>query len=105
MAQVETAGFYNPRINRQIETVFRDDRGRFARANQEARETVLVEIDPFPNVGRNDRSMIEGLPISDRNKVKLFASSDKRPLIKPFTDWFFERKIRTLIINKIQGMK
>ena len=105
MAQVETEGFYNPRIRRQIETVFRDDRGRFARANQEARESVLVQIDPFPNVGRDSRSIIEGLPISDKNKLKLWGNDTERPLIGPFTDWFFERKIRTLILNKVQGMK
>lgn len=105
MAQVETAGFYNPRIRRQIETVFRDDRGRFARANREAQEQVLVQIDPFPNAGRDSNSLIEELPISDKNKMKLWANDDDRPLIGPYTDWFFERKIRTLILSKIQGMR
>lgn len=103
MVQVESDGFYNPRIKKQIDTVYRDDRGRFARNNPAARQQVLVQIVPFPGV--RDGDYINALPIADNQKKKLWYNNDARPLIGPFTEWFFERKIRTLIMNKIGAMR
>ena len=102
--QVETEGFYNPRIKRQINTVYRDDRGRFMRANEEARRTVLVVVNPFPNVDRDEEDMIRRLPIGEKNKIKLFANAEKRPIIGPYTEWFFENRLRAKIIAMSQGL-
>lgn len=103
MAQVETDGFYNPRIKKQIDTVFRDDRGRFARNNPLARQQVMVQIIPFPNV--RDGDYIDALPIAENQKKKLWYNNAARPLIEPYTEWVFNRKIRTLINSRIGAMK
>lgn len=106
LEQVETEGFYNPRIRRQIDTVFRDDYGRFARANEQARRNVRVVVNPFPNIEWGDsESLIRALPISDKNKMKLFANDETRPLIEPYTEWFFARKIRSKIIDMAQRLR
>lgn len=106
LEQVETAGFYNPRIRKQIDTVFRDDYGRFARANEQARRNVRVIVNPFPNVEYGDsESLIQALPVSDKNKTKLFANDETRPLIEPYTEWFFTRKLRAKIIEMAQRLR
>lgn len=99
LEQVQTDGFYNPRIRRRIETVYRNDRGQFARANAEARRTVRVTVNPFPGLDRDEESPIRQLPISDKNKLKLFANDESRPLIGPYTEWFFQNRLRTKIIQ------
>lgn len=107
MEQVQTDGFFNPRIRRRIETVYRDDRGRFARANEEARRTVRVTINPFPNVTSygDSEALIQNLSIDDKNKTKLAANDSRRPIIGPYTEWFFERKIRNKIIEMAQRVR
>lgn len=105
LEQVETDGFYNPRIRRRINSVFRDDRGRFMQANAEARRTVKVIVNPFPNIDRDSDSMIAALPIGAKNKIKLFSNDEHRPLIEPYTEWFFERKLRAKIISMAQGIR
>lgn len=87
------------------QTVYRDDRGRYARADARALQNVRIEIDPFPNLARSEGDIIGSLPISDLNKMKLWASSEKRPLIGPYTEWFFERKIRAKIIDMAQRLR
>lgn len=101
MEQVQTEGFYNPRIRRRIETVYRNDKGQFARANAEARRTVRVTVNPFPNIDTygDSEALIRGLDIDTKNKEKLTYNDGKRPLIGPYTEWFFERRIRGKIIE------
>jgi len=105
LEQVETEGFYNPRIRRRIDTVYRNDRGQFARANAEARRTVRIVVNPFPNIDRDTEDTIRELPISDANKMKLWANDADRPLIGPYTEWFFESKIRSKILNMVKGIR
>jgi len=105
LEQVETDGWYNPRIKRQIKTVFRDDRGRFAVANAQARKNVRVIVNPFPNVSyRDSESIIRALPIDTKNKRKLSYNDGKRPLMEPYTEWFVETKVRAAILNMVKRM-
>jgi hypothetical protein len=104
VAQMQTPGFYNPRIRRRIDTIWRQGTGQFARPDPGLVRAVKLRIDPAPGIGKSAPEMIRQLPLPRAQKVKLFGNDVKRPLIEPFTDWFFGRKLRFLIEQGVREL-
>lgn len=97
----DSKGFYNPRIRRQINTVFRGDGGRFASPKPKGVKRFTVRIDPFPELSSGDNH-IDKLPVSAASKMKLSYNDAARPLLVGFTEWFYNNRIKFTIE---QGLK
>ena len=102
--KVDNQGFYNPRTRSYINTVYRDDRGRFASKELEGLRNFTVRVDPFPELNSmgNTSDYINKLPISAMSKMKLNYNSKARPLVVGFTEWFYKNRIKFAIE---QGLK
>lgn len=92
----DTKGFYNPRLRRQINTVYRSNSGRFASPKLANAKNFTVRIDAFPelNNGTSSTDYIDKLPISSMSKMKLQYNRQERPLIVGFTEWFAKNRIQ-----------
>lgn len=96
----QAQGFYNPKTGKFIQTVFRDNRGRFASSKLEGVKRFTVRIDPFPEISGNSYSsndLINKLPIGNDSRLKLQYNKEARPLVVGFTEWFFENRIKFAI--------
>lgn len=102
--RLDSGGFYNPRTRKFINTVYRDDRGRFASPEMDGIKRFTVRVDPFPELNSmgSGSDYINKLPISASSKMKLNYNKKARPLIVGFTEWFYQNKIKFAIE---QGLK
>ena len=103
--KLDKNGFYNPRIRRQIDTVYRDrGTGRFASPELDGVKKFTVRVDPFPELNSmgNSSDYINKLPIDASSKMKLNYNKKARPLIVGFTEWFYQNRIKFAIE---QGLK
>lgn len=103
---VQTDGFYNPRIKRRIDVVFRDTGGRFASQKTYEQKRVKLTIKPFPNIPTKAKALSGFLPlVSEKSREKLKKGDTLRPLIAPFTEWFFQNKIKNVVYQYLRKMK
>lgn len=103
---VQSDGFFNPRINRRIDTVFRDTGGRFARGADFEKKQVRLTVKPFPNLQSKGRALSGFLPLVDeKTRQKLKKNDSLRPLVGPFTQWFFVNKIEGVTRNFLRNLK
>lgn len=104
LGAVQTSDFYNPRLQRVVSAVYRDERGRFQSNNEFFRKPLKVRIDPFPKLS-NQQNPIRSLGLPRKQSIKLLGNEEKRPIIEPFTNWFFQRKLRDIIERAVDGLK
>lgn len=107
---VDNRGFYNPRIKRQIQTVYRDTRGRFSSSKLAGSKGVVYRIDAFPELSDSGVSLdkiVDALPISFVSKRKLIGNDAKRPFLVNFTLWFAKHRVNFAIEQELknQGLR
>lgn len=93
----DDTGFFNPRIKRRIDTVYRSSSGRFASPKLAGVKRFTVRIDPFPELAfgtSSSRDYINKLPLSALSKMKLNYNDPQRPLLVGFTEWFADHRIK-----------
>ena len=100
----QTEGFYNPRIKRQVTAVFRNEKGQFQSRNEFMRKPIRVTVDPFPNL-TNTKSPISQLGLDRKQSIKLYGNETTRDIVGPFTQWFFENRLRRMIEREVNNAK
>lgn len=92
---------------RVIKTVYRNTRGQFQQAWKSAPTTVTYTIDAFPNISwqnKNDTKLASLLGLDREQALKIEYNEGTRPLLVPFTEWFFLSKIKPYIESEMKKL-